>query len=191
MLNGKVFFGSGCRKAVPGRLRGTSSFYSCFYWLTGEPIVLYGGDRCRAHRLVSCESDSEDETCIDHPDSHGAACRRRLHLLCHRRLYQRELPHYLFSDRIYALRCVNRCGARAEFLEGNQEQAGPGEWLTMPVYEYQCLECGEKFEALVLNQRLADEQKCPHCGSGKVSKLFSVFGSSSSGGGSSSCSGFS
>ncbi len=61
----------------------------------------------------------------------------------------------------------------------------------MPVYEYQCLECGEKFEQLVMSQREADAQKCPNCGATKVNKLFSVFGSSSGKGSTPSCSGFS
>lgn len=61
----------------------------------------------------------------------------------------------------------------------------------MPVYEYQCQECGEKFEQLVLNQRQADDLTCPHCGAKKISKLFSVFGGSSGKASGPSCSGFS
>ncbi len=42
----------------------------------------------------------------------------------------------------------------------------------MPVYEYECDVCHERFERL---QRLSDPliKKCPHCG-GPVQKLFSV-----------------
>lgn len=52
----------------------------------------------------------------------------------------------------------------------------------MPIFEYKCDACGEKFEELVSN---SDQSvPCPKCQSDKVSKLLSVFaasGSSSSG----------
>lgn len=39
----------------------------------------------------------------------------------------------------------------------------------MPIYEYQCLKCGKKFETLVFNGK--DEPKrCPYCG-GPVRRL--------------------
>ncbi len=46
----------------------------------------------------------------------------------------------------------------------------------MPLYEYQCAECGEKFERLV---RLADADRpagCPKCGSAQTRRLVSAFG---------------
>ena len=37
----------------------------------------------------------------------------------------------------------------------------------MPIYEYKCTECGEKFEKLVASFRSAAEADCPKCGSTK------------------------
>ncbi|MBI2831638.1 MAG: zinc ribbon domain-containing protein [Chloroflexi bacterium] len=45
----------------------------------------------------------------------------------------------------------------------------------MPVYEYECMRCGEKFE---LQRNVGDsgsEVKCPRC-SGKSKRRFSLFG---------------
>lgn len=44
----------------------------------------------------------------------------------------------------------------------------------MPVYEYQCAKCDEKFEAYV--KRDGEKVACPKCRARKVKKLFSVFG---------------
>ena len=51
----------------------------------------------------------------------------------------------------------------------------------MPVYEYQCLECGEKFDKLVRSMSSSPEIECPKCGGRKVKKLLSVFGVQTSG----------
>ena len=47
----------------------------------------------------------------------------------------------------------------------------------MPIYEFHCAKCGEDSEVLV---RSTDWEgtPCPHCGSKKLSKKFSVFASS-------------
>ena len=48
----------------------------------------------------------------------------------------------------------------------------------MPIYEYSCGGCGEKFEVLHRGQMSdkADEQTtCPACGSGDVQRLLSTF----------------
>ncbi len=65
----------------------------------------------------------------------------------------------------------------------------------MPIFEFQCEECGEVFEELVLGDKIKDV-KCKKCGSSKVTKLISqvAFRSegkfvSTSGGGCSVCSG--
>lgn len=44
----------------------------------------------------------------------------------------------------------------------------------MPVYEYRCGKCDEKFELLVRDGRT--KISCPKCRAKKVRKLFSVFG---------------
>lgn len=48
----------------------------------------------------------------------------------------------------------------------------------MPIYEYKCNKCGEKFEAWVkLGQ--GNEVKCTKCGSENLEKLVSAFSSCS------------
>lgn len=47
----------------------------------------------------------------------------------------------------------------------------------MPIYEYRCRACAEKFELLVASERQSREQRCPNCGSADIEKLFSVFSS--------------
>lgn len=46
----------------------------------------------------------------------------------------------------------------------------------MPIYEYRCQECGEKFEKLVRSMDSAPEIKCPKCGGQKVKRLISASG---------------
>ena len=43
----------------------------------------------------------------------------------------------------------------------------------MPIYEYECKDCGHRFEAL---QKISDRPltECPACGRGEVSKLISA-----------------
>ena len=53
----------------------------------------------------------------------------------------------------------------------------------MPIYEYECLECGEKFEEFCrLNQKDGDAEKitCPNCGTPNPQRVFSTFGTCSS-----------
>jgi len=45
----------------------------------------------------------------------------------------------------------------------------------MPIYEYRCKECGEKFEKLVRFSTSTSEIECPKCGGRKVEKLISAF----------------
>ncbi len=68
----------------------------------------------------------------------------------------------------------------------------------MPIYEFICNKCQNKFEQFVLSIAGVKEVRCPSCGSENVTKQFSTFscmsgmgGSFSSGGsfGSSGCSG--
>lgn len=51
----------------------------------------------------------------------------------------------------------------------------------MPIYEYRCLECEERFEKLVRSMNSVPEVKCPKCGGRKVEKAFSAFGIGTSG----------
>lgn len=54
----------------------------------------------------------------------------------------------------------------------------------MPIYEYQCQECGEVFDKFTRSMSAKIEVDCPKCGSKDCKKSFSLFGSSSSTGGS-------
>lgn len=51
----------------------------------------------------------------------------------------------------------------------------------MPIYEYRCTECGEEFEKFVRSMTAKEEIVCPACGSSKVEKKISLFGSRSAG----------
>ena len=52
----------------------------------------------------------------------------------------------------------------------------------MPTYEYECNECGERFEEFC---RVSDDKKsenkitCPNCGADKVIRVYSTFGTAS------------
>ena len=45
----------------------------------------------------------------------------------------------------------------------------------MPIYEYSCQQCGQRFEQLVRSMSSADKFKCPKCGSAKTARALSVF----------------
>ena len=51
----------------------------------------------------------------------------------------------------------------------------------MPIYEFDCSECGEEFEELVMSSNWEDKVSCPHCDSKKIHKKVSLFASRSSG----------
>jgi len=53
----------------------------------------------------------------------------------------------------------------------------------MPVYEYCCDECGEKFELFVRSSSQKKTPTCPECGSERVRKAISLFGVGGTGGG--------
>lgn len=48
----------------------------------------------------------------------------------------------------------------------------------MPLYEYACKKCGQRFEALA---RAGQKPACEHCGSHEVEKLLSSFATVSGG----------
>ncbi|HZS34805.1 MAG TPA: zinc ribbon domain-containing protein [Methylomirabilota bacterium] len=50
----------------------------------------------------------------------------------------------------------------------------------MPIYEYRCRACGRAFERLVQGDQPV---ACPECASGEVTRLLSLFGFRSTGGG--------
>ena len=52
----------------------------------------------------------------------------------------------------------------------------------MPIYEYRCDECGEKFELFVRSASQKTAPICPHCGSQQVRKAISLFGVGGAGG---------
>lgn len=57
----------------------------------------------------------------------------------------------------------------------------------MPIFEYKCQDCSQRFEELVLNSKQADPD-CPQCGGGDVARLISTFAAKSSGDGASNAS---
>jgi putative FmdB family regulatory protein len=56
----------------------------------------------------------------------------------------------------------------------------------MPIYEFHCGKCGKDSEVLV-RTRDWEGTKCPHCGSTKLAKKFSVFASGGGGEEASAC----
>ena len=50
----------------------------------------------------------------------------------------------------------------------------------MPIYEFHCAECERDSEILVRSSNW-EGSRCPHCGSPKLAKKFSVFAASGSG----------
>mgnify|MGYP003681935130 CR=1 FL=1 len=46
----------------------------------------------------------------------------------------------------------------------------------MPIYEYRCQECGEKFEKLVRSMNSALATECPNCGGQRVNFVSINFG---------------
>ncbi len=57
----------------------------------------------------------------------------------------------------------------------------------MPIFEFKCSDCGEKFEKLIFSSD-KNKVKCPKCNSENVNKVFSVFASKGVSKGISSCS---
>jgi putative FmdB family regulatory protein len=45
----------------------------------------------------------------------------------------------------------------------------------MPLYEYRCADCTQRFEKLIRSTISPDSPECPHCGSTIVSRLPSTF----------------
>ena len=49
----------------------------------------------------------------------------------------------------------------------------------MPIYEYTCKQCDNKFEQLVRTMSGTEKIKCPECGSSKTARALSLFAVSS------------
>lgn len=47
----------------------------------------------------------------------------------------------------------------------------------MPIYEFECLDCGRKTTALVMSRDRVSDVRCRKCGSARLEKLFSRFAS--------------
>jgi putative FmdB family regulatory protein len=45
----------------------------------------------------------------------------------------------------------------------------------VPIYEYTCNACNEKFDKLIKSMSSSEKIKCPKCGSGKTERALSVF----------------
>ncbi|MBI5707458.1 MAG: zinc ribbon domain-containing protein [Armatimonadetes bacterium] len=45
----------------------------------------------------------------------------------------------------------------------------------MPIYEFQCIECSERFQLLVGMTAESEAGRCPKCGSARLQKLVSRF----------------
>lgn len=54
----------------------------------------------------------------------------------------------------------------------------------MPIFEFQCDDCGQPFEELVFSTSTIDDLVCPECGSKEIHKMISTFASKIAGGGS-------
>jgi putative FmdB family regulatory protein len=48
----------------------------------------------------------------------------------------------------------------------------------MPIFEYKCTNCNNKFEVLHKTSTKTEEVTCPNCNSSKNKKLFSAFNAS-------------
>ena len=46
----------------------------------------------------------------------------------------------------------------------------------MPIYEYRCDECDERFELFLRSTTKRASPKCPKCGSSQIRKAISLFG---------------
>jgi putative FmdB family regulatory protein len=47
----------------------------------------------------------------------------------------------------------------------------------MPLYEYRCRDCGERFEVLQRLGQGGEDLTCPRCGEGRPERLLSTFSS--------------
>lgn len=51
----------------------------------------------------------------------------------------------------------------------------------MPIYEYECNQCGKTFDFFHRTQSDSETVRCPECGASNVQRLLSTFSTSSEG----------
>ncbi|WP_054697404.1 FmdB family zinc ribbon protein [Syntrophomonas palmitatica] len=49
----------------------------------------------------------------------------------------------------------------------------------MPIFDFQCQDCGEKFDLMISNNE-KDRVKCPRCSSSHIKQMLSLFNTGSS-----------
>ena len=50
----------------------------------------------------------------------------------------------------------------------------------MPIYEYECQDCGKRFSLLIMNPKTQAQPACPKCGGRKLDRLMSRFATAQS-----------
>ncbi len=50
----------------------------------------------------------------------------------------------------------------------------------MPIFEYDCLNCGERFDELIMDREEEKDLTCPSCSSDNIERRFSSFSLTSS-----------
>lgn len=80
------------------------------------------------------------------------------------------------------LLCPHKTGLwHTKKLSPNRNRHPQTTTTAMPIYEYRCQKCGKESEILVRNS--AEKPPCPHCGSKRLDKQFSIFAASGKPGG--------
>jgi putative FmdB family regulatory protein len=69
---------------------------------------------------------------------------------------------------------------RRRFRGYNRGRSRFHEERVMPIYEYRCRDCGDRFEVLQRLGEGADRLTCGGCGAGSLEKQFSTFATASS-----------
>lgn len=70
---------------------------------------------------------------------------------------------------------MNRIQKMRDIIEKREEEEVSQGKVKMPIYEYQCNQCGREFSQLFLNRREIRKVECKYCGSSDLKKLISSF----------------
>jgi putative FmdB family regulatory protein len=73
-----------------------------------------------------------------------------------------------------------RPGSKRVRADGGERQ---DRRLRMPLFEYECQDCGRIFEVFTRRRELWATPKCPECGKANVERVLSSFSGTTSGGG--------